>query len=245
MFQPASLKGQSPTPLDESLRKRYLPIYLTIILLSFIPVSLFEYWFITLFWQNSLVWLFFLLLPFNVVIATYILQMSASVISALLLNLVNLIYRPKEGVFSRDIKDKDYRFWNLRNIIKKWPLYVAASHPFPWLKNRFVMRFFGVKIGKKCMCDNAWLSSEFLRIGDNVILGMASNLLSFGIEQDKFILASIILEDNTQIGAKCVLMPGTTIKKGAKLSAHSYTRPYAILESNSIYKGHPAEKISK
>jgi len=98
-----------------------------------------------------------------------------------------------------------------------------------------------VKIGKKCICDNSWISSEFVSIGKNVIIGMGSTILSFGIEQDNFILKQIVIEDNALVGAKTVLLPGTTLKKNAKLSAHSYTNYNDILEENSIYAGHPAK----
>ena len=129
----------------------------------------------------------------------------------------------------------------MRNISKKWALFVTASNPFPWLKNRFTLRFFGVKIGKKGIYDNCWISSEFVYIGKNVIIGMNSTLLSFGIEQDKFILKKITVEDDVLIGAKCVLLPGTHIKRNTKLSAHSYTNFNEVLEENSIYMGHPAK----
>ena len=98
-----------------------------------------------------------------------------------------------------------------------------------------------MKIGKKGIYDNSWISSEFVSIGKNVIIGMGSTLLSFGIEQDKFILNEITIEDDVLIGAKCVLLPGTHIKRNAKLSAHSYTNFNDILEENSIYMGHPAK----
>jgi acetyltransferase-like isoleucine patch superfamily enzyme len=168
-------------------------------------------------------------------------QLSAILISALFLTLLNLRFHPQEGIFERDIKNKDYFYWNLRNIIKKWPLYITASNPFPWFKNRFTLRFFGVKIGKKGIHDNCWISSEFVSIGKNVIIGMNSTILSFGIEQDKFILKKIIVEDDVLIGAKCVLLPGTRIKYNAKLSAHSYTNFNDVMEENSIYIGHPAK----
>ncbi|MFX1304069.1 MAG: acyltransferase, partial [Promethearchaeota archaeon] len=101
--------------------------------------------------------------------------------------------------------------------------------------------FFGVKIGKRGIYDNSWISSEFVSIGKNVIIGMGSTILSFGIEQDKFILEKIIIEDDVLIGAKCVLLPGTHIKRNSKLSAHSYTNFDQVLEENSIYIGHPAK----
>ena len=107
-------------------------------------------------------------------------------------------------------------------------------------KNRFTLRFFGVKIGKKVFCDTCWISSEFVEIGKNVIIGMGSTLLSFGIEQDKFILKKIHVEDNVVIGAKCVLLPGTIVKRNTKLAAYTYTNYNQILRENSVYIGNPA-----
>ncbi len=241
MFQPASLKGDSPTPIDERIRNKYLFLYLIIIILSFIPCIIFEYTYITLLWENGFLLIFFLLIPFNILILIYLLQLGAILFSVLILTAINLFYIPKEGVFNRNLDDKNYLYWNLRNIVKKWPLFITASNPFPWLKNRFVLRLFGVKIGKKGICDNSWISSEFVFIGKKVILGMGSTLLSFGIEQDKFILKKIIIEDDVLIGAKCIVMPGTQINQKAKLSAHSYTNIDDILLEDSIYIGHPAK----
>ncbi len=241
MFQPASLKGDSPTPIDERLRNKYLILYFIIIIFSFYPCILFEYMYLLLFWKEGVYLFFFFLIPLNIIILIYVLQFSAILISVLFLALIKLIFRPKEGIFKRDIKDKNYFYWNLRNIIKKWPLFISASNPFPWFKNRFTLRFFGVKIGNNGIHDNSWISSELVSIGKNVIIGMNSTLLSFGIEQDKFILKRIILEDDVLIGAKCVLLPGTYIKRNTKLSAHSYTKFDDILEEDSIYIGHPAK----
>jgi acetyltransferase-like isoleucine patch superfamily enzyme len=241
MFQPASLKGESPTPVDEKIRGKYLIIYLVIIILSFIPCSFFEYFYVFYLWKKGMYLFFFLFAPLNIVVLIYILQFSAILFSMLFLIIIKLIYTPKEGIFPRDINNKNYIYWNLRNISKKWALFITASNPFPWLKNRFTLRFFGVKIGKKTMCDTCWISSEFVEIGSNVIIGMGSTLLSFGIEQDKLILRKIKVEDGVMIGAKCVLLPGTILKNGTKLSAHSYTNFGDVLEENSIYLGHPAK----
>ncbi len=245
MFQPASLKGDSPTPIDERLRNKYLILYFIMIILSFIPCVLFEWFYAMMLWRDGLFLLFIFVFPINVLVLLHLLQISAILISVLVLTIIKLIYSPKEGIFLRDIKDKNYFYWNLRNIVKKWPLFITASNPFPWLKNRFTLRFFGVKIGKNGIHDNSWISSEFVSIGKNVIIGMNSNILSFGIEQDKFILKKIIIEDDVLIGAKCVLLPGTHIKSNAKLSAHSYTKFNQVLKENSIYIGHPAKLKEK
>jgi len=241
LFQPASLKGQSPTPIDKDIRKKYIILYLVIIILSFIPCSVLQYLWIIFFWKEESFWIFLLLLPLNILFMVYLLQFSAILFSVLFITIINLIHTPREGIFQRNINDKDYLFWNLRNLIKKWPLFIVASNPFPWLKIRFTLRFFGVHIGKNCLCDNSWISSEFVSIGNDVIIGMASTILTFGIEQDKFILKKITIGDRALVGAKCVLLPGTVIKENTKLSAHSYTSFNDVLEENKIYMGHPAK----
>jgi acetyltransferase-like isoleucine patch superfamily enzyme len=202
---------------------------------------LFESCYYGFLWRDGFYWLFFLFLPLNGLLLIYILQLTTLLLSFLFLTVIKIIHLPQEGIFSRDIDDKDYFYWNIRNIVKKWPLYIAASNPFPWFKNRFSLRFFGVNIGKKSMVDNCWISSEFVSIGKNVIIGMGTTILTFGIEQDKFILKRIKIESDTLIGAKCVILPGTVLKKGVKLSAHSYTNYDDILEENKIYIGHPAK----
>ncbi|MFW9951313.1 MAG: hypothetical protein ACFFKA_14430, partial [Candidatus Thorarchaeota archaeon] len=70
-------------------------------------------------------------------------------------------------------------------------------------------------------------------------------VLSFGIEDDNFILKKVIVENDVIIGAKCVLLPGTLIKRNVSLSAHSYTNHNAVLEENSLYMGHPAKLKEK
>ncbi|TFF95341.1 MAG: hypothetical protein EU547_07620 [Promethearchaeota archaeon] len=241
MFQPASLKGISPAPLDERIRLKLIPLYLLIISLSVFPFIIFEYTYFYFLWKPSYYFLFFLLLPLNGIVSIYIIQFFANIISALLLNICNLLYKPKGGEFKRNIDDKNYRYWNIRNAIKKWSLYLNSSNPLPWLKNRFTLRFFGVKIGKNTICDNAWISSEFVQIGNNCIIGMASSILSFGIEQDKFILKRISMEDNILIGAKSVLLPGTTIERGVKLAAQSSTTYDQVLQKDTTYIGNPAK----
>jgi len=176
MFQPASLKGESPTPIDERIRNKYLILYFIIIILSFFPCIIFEYVYLVFLWKEGFYLLFFFLFPLNIVILIYLLQLSAILISVLFLTIIKLIFPPKEGIFNRDIKDKNYIYWNLRNVVKKWAIFITASNPFPWFKNRFTLRFFGVIIGKKGMHDNSWISSEFVSIGKNVIIGMGTTL---------------------------------------------------------------------
>ncbi len=153
MSGPTSMKLASPTPVDARIRKKYLIIYFIIIFLSFIPLTIFENYYFKLFWVSGWIWLFWILFPLNIIAGIYILLLSSLIVSKIFIMIVNLIHKPKEGIFQRDIKDKDYLFWNIRNMIKKWPLYISGTNPLPWLKNKFVLRIFGVRIGKNTSCD--------------------------------------------------------------------------------------------
>ncbi len=241
MFQPASLKGTSPVPIDQQFRSRLIFLYLLVIILSLLPFITLQYCYFYLLWRPGFHLIFFMGLPLNGVISIYILQLSACIFSSLLLLICKLIYKPKVGIFHRNRADKDYCYWNIRNAIKKWPLFLSATNPLPWLKNRFTLRFFGVKIGKNTICDNAWISSELVEIGTNVIIGMGASILSFGIEQDKLIIKNTRVEDDVLIGAKSVLLPGTIVEKGVKLSAHSSTDYDQVLKADKIYSGNPAK----
>ena len=89
MFQPASLKGESPVPIDERLRNRFIAIYIIIIILSFTPCVILEYYYVFYLWvELNQYWIFFLLFPFNVVVSIYLIQiypfLKAVLYSALL-----------------------------------------------------------------------------------------------------------------------------------------------------------------
>jgi len=130
MFQPASLKGDSPTPVDERLRIRSLPIYFLIITLSFIPLILIEYTYISIFWRENLYLLFWFLIPLNLIISFYTLQLAAILISFLILNICNLVYLPREGIFKRNINDRAYYFWNIHlSLAQRGQMNAHHIHP--------------------------------------------------------------------------------------------------------------------
>lgn len=53
----------------------------------------------------------------------------------------------------------------------------------------------------------------------------------------------IILEDNIWIGANCIILDGTIIKRGVIVAANSVVK--GILEENSIYGGSPVRRIKE
>ncbi|MEJ2251376.1 MAG: hypothetical protein P8Y97_17205, partial [Candidatus Lokiarchaeota archaeon] len=57
------------------------------------------------------------------------------IFSKLILTLINLIHPPKEGVFLRSFKDRDFLFFCVRKTIKNFVFTIYNYFPLPWVKN--------------------------------------------------------------------------------------------------------------
>jgi carbonic anhydrase/acetyltransferase-like protein (isoleucine patch superfamily) len=211
---------------------------------SMIPILL-EFWF---YWQ----WLwdpvrpvhFYIYLPF-LVFGMYITMVFTSLFFAkILLIIVNSIHEPIEGVFLRDASDKDYRYWSLRNTIKRWPVWLAHKFPFPFLDN-VCFKLFGVKTKFTNSLFEGWVDVEFIDFGDNVVIGQGSIVQSSVIIGNLLIIRKTVIGDNVRIGAHAIVMPGTHIGKNSVLAANSVTTVEQELEAGWIYLGVPAKKFKK
>ncbi|MFX1388096.1 MAG: hypothetical protein ACFE9M_12840 [Promethearchaeota archaeon] len=166
------------------------------------------------------------------------------IFTKILLDLVNLFHKPREGVFLRHRSDKDYRYWSLRNTIKKWPIWISHKFPFPFMDN-ICSRMFGVKTNYSNSLFEGWVDTEFIDFGKNVVVGQGSVVQSAIIVGNLFIIRKTTIEDNVVIGSHCVVMPGTIMKKNSILGGHSMTTVGQVLEEEWIYLGAPAKKFKK
>jgi carbonic anhydrase/acetyltransferase-like protein (isoleucine patch superfamily) len=175
----------------------------------------------------------------------YITSILTSLIFAkILLVLVNLFYKPREGVFLRHPKDKDYKFWSMRSVIKKWPLWLSHKFPFPFMDN-ICLKLFGIKTKYSNSLFEAYVDTEFIKFGKNVVVGQGSVVQSAVIVGNLFIMRKTIIDDDVVIGAHSVVMPGTYMKKKSILAGHSLTTVGQVLEEEWVYIGAPAKKYKK
>ncbi|MFX0043662.1 MAG: hypothetical protein ACFE8L_12190 [Candidatus Hodarchaeota archaeon] len=161
-----------------------------------------------------------------------------------MLSCVNLIHKPKEGVFNRNKKDKDYCYWSLRSIIKKWPVWLARQLSLPLLET-ITFKILGVKTSFSNSLHEGWVDCEFVEFGKNVKIGQGSLIMSNIIVQDKLIIKKVIIKDNVIIGAHAVVLPGTVIEPNTILEVISMTTVNQHLEDNTIYHGVPAKKVEE
>jgi carbonic anhydrase/acetyltransferase-like protein (isoleucine patch superfamily) len=158
--------------------------------------------------------------------------------------IVNLIHKPKQGVFKREKSDKNYYFWSLRAVIKKWPIWLSSIFPSSILIN-IVLTIFGVKTSFSNNVNNANIDTEFVDLGKEIIAGKGCFIKSCMIVKDSLVIKKVKVEDEAIIGPYSFVSPGTKIEHNTELNTFSVTKINSILKENSIYSGYPASKIKE
>ncbi len=163
-------------------------------------------------------------------------------VAKIFLSISILIHKPREGVFNRDRENKDFCYWSLRAIIRKWPIWLARQLNLPILET-LALKVLGVKTYKANCANEGWIDCEFIEFGKNIKIGHGSIIMSNIIIGNKLIIKKVTLEDNVIIGAHSVVCPGTKIGKDSVLDALSLTSINQVIDSNSVYSGITAKKI--
>ncbi|MFX0025013.1 MAG: acyltransferase, partial [Candidatus Hermodarchaeota archaeon] len=106
---------------------KFLAVYLPIFWLSGLLVAIYWYGYSMEGMKLSSI-LFF---PIALISMLYLFILGVLLFSKLLILLVNLIHKPKEGTFLAQIGDTDYEFWMLRTELKKITLWLLRNSPLP------------------------------------------------------------------------------------------------------------------
>jgi acetyltransferase-like isoleucine patch superfamily enzyme len=209
-------------------------------ILGSIP-SMVLFWWYWQFW-NGFNLLFFLGSPLIFFIGIALMTLTSGLVAKFILSLTNLIHSPREGIFEMNDNNKDFRYWSLRSVIKKWPIWLARQLSLPILE-KIVLKMFCPKISLSSISHNAWVDTEFIELEKNVRLGEGSITMSNIIIQNKLIIKKVKIEKNAIIGAHSLVLPGTIIKENSMLDSLSFSSLNQILKPHSIYRGKPAKKV--
>jgi len=267
LSSPTSLKLAPPVYVDPRIRRRWLPWYIVEIWLSLIPTAFLLYWFfypylveLTGFstgimefslkalidsWGGWPVWTIFLLVPLYLTFVYVFTVVWTWLITRLFLGILKRLHPPKEGVFYRSTQDKDYLYWNRRNMAKIFLFWLLHSVPFTFLKVNFSYRWLDVPVGQNSVVNHAWIAPEFVSIGKNVVIGQAAGIYSFQFQDDKLLVAKIHIGDDVMIGPQTVIFPGVSIPDGVTIDDGGFVHPFTQLEANGNYHGAPAKLIRK
>ncbi len=239
---PTTLRA-GPATTNTLASQSFTIIYGLIIWLALVPCFFLSAKLISLF-ENSLFFLA-IILPGFLFLIYFLFFISVTLWSALILRIVNLIHVPKEGIFPRDPKNKDFKFWSLRAVIKKFPIWMCHNiGPFPWT-DILAMKMFGNQVTYKSPVYDAWVDSEFIDIGRGTTVGQGVVIMTSMITTDFLIIRRVKIGKNAVIGAHSVISPGTTLGDNTILGALSATDIDQQLEGNYVYMGTPAKQIRR
>jgi acetyltransferase-like isoleucine patch superfamily enzyme len=133
---------------------KFLAVYLPIFFLSGFVIATFWHWYLLGdSWFGILVFL-----PLAIFGSIYLFILACLLFSKLFLLLINLIHKPKEGIFKAEIGDTDFEFWKARTEIKKIALWFIRNSPFPWV-DVLAFKLFGMDMDFSSHLNDAWCDS--------------------------------------------------------------------------------------
>ena len=186
--------------------------------------------------------IFLILIPFFLWLLYYVFMFGCILTAKLLLILLKLIHKPKQGVFRIDKNNRDYKHWRLRVQLKKIGVWLLNNCPLPW-SDVWAFRWFGVKMDFSSHLADAWVDVEFIKFGRKVTVGQGAVVMSSMIVGNYLIIKESVFDDYTVIGGVSTIAPGTIIGKDTIIGALSSTNYKQVLEGAWIYFGIPGIKL--
>ncbi|MFX0025000.1 MAG: hypothetical protein ACFE8M_01190 [Candidatus Hermodarchaeota archaeon] len=217
---------------------KFLAIYIPILWVSgymavavfFDVATLIDNWILTMF-----------LLPFWLFILYFIFIFGIAIFSKAFLLIVNMVHKPREGVFRAEKGDQDFEFWRLRIELKKLALWLMNNSPLPWIV-MWGFRWFGVRIDFSSHLQDAWVDTDFIEFGRNVTIGQGTVVMSSMVVGKYLIIKKVIFGDYTVAGGVSNIAPGTFLGDDSVTGAFTNTNFNQFIEPGWIYVGLPAMK---
>lgn len=218
---------------------RFLLIYIPIFWLGGLTTMIYAVSFIPRlkYWIASLLYL-----PASIFFMICLFIMGCVFFSKLLLVLINLLHKPREGIFKAEKGCKEFEFWQIRIQLKKISIWLLNNCPLPWM-DVLAFRWFGVKVDFSSHMIDAWVDTEFIDFGRKVMIGQGAVVMSSMILGKYLIIKKVYLDDYTVVGGQTSVSPGTIIGQDTVLGALSTTTFNQVLEQSWIYFGFPAKKL--
>ena len=211
---------------------KFLALYIPILWVSgyitaavFFDISRYIPWYINMF-----------LLPVWLFILYFIFLFGIAIFTKAFLLMINMIHKPKEGVFRAEEGDQDYEFWRLRVELKKLVFWFMSNGPIPWVV-MWGFRWMGINVDFSSHMQDSWSDGGFIEFGRNVTIGQGSVLMSSMVVGKYLIIKRIVLGDHTLVGGVSHISPGTILGKESVIGAFTTTVPNQYIEPGWIYFG--------
>ncbi len=177
-----------------------------------------------------------LFFPIWLFILYFIFIFGIAIISKAFLLMINMIHKPKEGVFKAIKGDQDFEFWRLRVELKKLVFWVMNNGPLPWVV-MWGFRWMGIQVDFSSHMQDAWSDEGFIVFGRNITIGQGAVIMSSMVIGQYLIIKKVILGDHSLVGGVAKIAPGTVIGREAVVGAFTTTIPNQEIEPAWIYFG--------
>lgn len=176
------------------------------------------------------------LIPIWLFVLYFIFVFGIAMFTKAFLLIINMLHKPKEGVFRAEEGDQDYEFWRLRVELKKLVFWFMNNGPLPWII-MWGFRWMDIHVDFSSHMQDAWSDGGFIEFGRNVTVGQGAVVMSSMIVGKYLIIKKVVLRDHTVVGGLSQISPGTILGKESVLGAFSTTIPSQFLEPGWIYLG--------
>ncbi|MFX0006995.1 MAG: hypothetical protein ACFFA7_16580 [Promethearchaeota archaeon] len=216
---------------------KFLGFYLPILWISgYMAIAVFfdVSWLI---FQQTGTWIITMfLIPVWLFVLYFIFVFGIAMFTKAFLIIINMIHKPKEGVFKAEEGDRDYEFWRLRVELKKLVFWFMNNGPLPWII-MWGFRWMNIHVDFSSHMQDAWSDCGFIEFGRNVTVGQGAVVMSSMVVGKYLIIKKVVLGDHTVVGGLSHVTPGSILGKESVLGAFSATIPNQYLEDGWIYLG--------
>ena len=185
---------------------------------------------------------FLMLIFFTVIcfLAFYIFLVFSSIFIGFVERLLTLgfkpgAYPPGSPVFFRWLIYSGLHLWLVNLVLP----FLRGNN---WIK--IYLRVAGAKVGKETFINTKEIYDSYLvEIGDRVLIGGEAFLNCHLFEHGHLNLDKIIIGDDSTIGAKAYLTPGTRIGKNSAVGMNTYLRRNTEIEDGEIVMTPPGMSV--
>ncbi|MHA1682299.1 MAG: hypothetical protein ACTSUE_15285 [Promethearchaeota archaeon] len=189
-------------------------------------------------WGAVILWLAF---PIALLASYYLYVLCSIHVAKFFLFFENKHHPPSQGIFPRNMENDEYRHWNARRYMKKFPCWLVKLTPFPWMRRSYIYNQLGARIGKNVGLMDAWIDIEFVTIEDDVAIGRQCAITSHYFTPEYLILKEVVIKSGALIGERTRISPGTIVGEKATILAKSVTKIEQTIPAKSTFTGNPAE----
>lgn len=123
------------------------------------------------------------------------------------------------------------------------PLILSRTLPFPLM--RLVLRALGARMGENSYSAGIVMDPQFVRIGDDSIIGNSAMLIPHVIEGDKLGFHPIRIGNRVTIGARAIIMADVEIGDGATVAIQAVVTKGSRIPAGEVWGGTPARCLRR